>query len=208
MNSILDAIDAARLRNKQRDEMNAARRMTMPTMPTQTIQPITYLQNDDKDGYGAGVQDTRTPHEQYLDAVDFSGSIGSKVPVLGTVGNIVSDAYITKYERENPDKVVGGTRQSYLGRLYGSEYTPQELSQGGVTSIWDRVFGKPEEQQRGYGFFDRLFDTTPRFTSQRMDYIGSFPRGSDSGGRDDGSIGGYSRGSLSYDSATGPTGVA
>ena len=205
--NILEAIDAARIRNKQRDEMNAQRIPVAPAMQnpmTQVILP----QKSGGDGSGANVQDTRTPHEKYLDAVDFSGSIASKVPVLGTVGNILSDAYITNYERENPDKVVGGTRQSYLGRVYGSEYTPQELAQGGVTSIWDRLFGGPEEQKPGYGLFDRLFDTTPRFTPQRMDYIGSFPQGGDSGGRDDGSIGGYDRDDLSFDSATGPTGVA
>jgi len=206
MNSILDAIEAARARNKQRDEMNAQRIPVAAAMQNPMTQVILPQQaNGSRDNR---MQDTRTPHQKYLDAVDFSESIGSKIPVLGTVGNILSDAYITKYERENPDKVVGGTRQSYLGRLYGSEYTPQELAQGGVTSIWDRVFGGPEKQQPGYGFFDRLFDTTPRFTPQRMDYIGSFPQDNDGGGRDDGSIGGYERDDLSFDSATGPTGVA
>jgi len=146
MNSILDAIDAARLRNKQRDEMNAARRMnmsTMPTMPTQPIQPIIYPQNDGGDGGGVQVQDTRTEHEKYQDAVNFNANIAPMLGFAGTAMSALNDKMIKDYEQKYPSFAATGPRFSRLGTTPERGY-PQNAF---VPSLFERIFsGSPVQE--------------------------------------------------------------
>ena len=81
MASILEALEKAQERNKQRDVMNAQRQMpVLPIIPTNEVQPIRI----DTGGDGPPMTDTRTPHEMYLDAIDANQYVGA-VPVVGTV---------------------------------------------------------------------------------------------------------------------------
>ena len=61
MASILEALEMAQERNKQRDVMNTQRQMpVLPIIPTNDVQPIQI----DTGGDGGGFVDTRTPHQQ------------------------------------------------------------------------------------------------------------------------------------------------
>ena len=185
MASILEALEMAQQRNKQRDLMNSQRQMpVLPIIPTGQVQPIQL------DTGGGGRIDTRTPHEQYLDAIDMNKYVG--VSPGGMFLGALNDSLIKNYELENPDKVVGGGigKYSVLGRLRGE--------------------GQTEEEQAGTSLLDRISGNVPINWATQADYIGSFPEPqiSDGGGSEGGSIGGYKQKDLSFDSFAGPTGYA
>ena len=105
MASILEALEMAQQRNKQRDVMNTQRQMpVLPIIPTNEVKPIVLNTGG---GDGPPMTNTRTPHQMYLDAIDTNQYIGA-IPVVGTLIGALNDNYIENYERENPDKVVGG----------------------------------------------------------------------------------------------------
>jgi len=174
--------------------MNA---MRVPLIPvTQTIQqPMTQMDQDD----GFGIQDTRTEHQKYQDAIDANQYIGA-VPVVGPILGMINDAFIEDYETKNPNMVVGGPNKfSTVGKIQGKGLTVEEQLQAkGAGLGLGKALGFGEQAgQPGYTLLDRVFGTTPMNVAKEGDYIGVFP--SDSGGDDGGDIGGYSRESLSFD---------
>jgi len=198
MYSIMDAVEAASRRNEERDRMNA---MRVPLIPV--AQPIQQpmMQMDQGGGDSPGVEDTRTDHQKYQDAIDANQYIGA-VPVVGPVLGMINDAYIEDYETKNPDRVVGGPNKfSTFGRIAGKGLTVEEQMQAkGAGLGLGKALGFGEKAgQPGYTLFDRVFGTTPMNVAKEGDYIGVFPIDDDSGGSEGGPIGGYSQSSLSFD---------
>lgn len=192
----------AQQRNKQRDVMNTQRQMpVLPIIPTNEVQPIRI---DTGGGNGPAMTDTRTPHQQYLDAIDANQYVGA-IPVVGTLLGALNDNYIENYERENPDKVVGGgvSKYSMLGRIGGKGLTVEEQLQAKKEGLGlGKLFGGQDTPTgvtpAGYSLLDRITGNVPIDWSTQGDYIGSFPEGD--GGGDGGDIGGYDAGSLDYSS--------
>lgn len=177
-----------------RDQQNA---VPAPVMPTQApIIPIIPI-IPQSDGGNGGPVDTRTPHQQYLDAIDANKYVGA-IPVLGPVLSVMNDSYIENYEKQNPNMVVGGGLQKYstLGRAMGRGLTVEEQLEAEKAGLGlGKVFGfgdrKPSGQaQPGYSLFDRVFGTTPMNIARESNYIGvapnmtggGFETGGDSGG--------------------------
>ena len=213
MASILEALEMAQQRNKERDVMNIQRQMpVLPIIPTGQVQPIQL----DVGGSGNEVGGPpRTPHQQYLDAIDANQYVGA-IPVVGPVLGALNDSFIENYEKENPNKVVGGglSKYSALGRIQGKGLTVEEQLEAKRQGLGlGKVFGFGEEKsggglQPGLTLVDRLFGSTPMNVKNEMDYIGSFPQGGDGGGSEGGPIDGYKQEDLSFDSFAGPTGYA
>ena len=207
MYSIMDAVEAASRRNAERDRMNA---MRVPLIPvTQPIQqPM--MQMDQGDDSGLGVQDTRTEHQKYQDAIDANQYIGA-VPVVGPILGMINDAFIEDYEIKNPNMVVGGPNKfSTIGKMQGKGLTVEEQLQAkGAGLGLGKALGFGEQAgQPGYTLFDRVFGTTPMNVAKEGDYIGVFPGGGGGGGSEGGPIGGYEQEDLSFESVAGPTGYA
>ena len=211
MASILEALEMAQQRNKQRDVMNAQRQMpVLPIIPTNDVQPIRI---DTGGGDGPSMVDTRTPHEMYLDAIDANQYVGH-VPVVGPVLGYLNDQYIENYERKNPEMVVGGgiNKYSTLGRIGGKGLTVEEQLQAKKEGLGlGKLFGAQDNAAgvtpAGYSLLDRITGNVPINWATQGDYIGSFPQ--DTGGGDGGGdIGGYREEDLSYGSFAGPTGIA
>lgn len=119
MASILEALQAAQERNRERDVMNAQRQMPiLPIIDTSTIKPIV-LDTGGDGGDNNFVQDTRTPEQKYRDAVRINNSFVVGLPVIGTGIGLMNDYYIQEYEKENPNDIVAGQRYSTLGRILG-----------------------------------------------------------------------------------------
>ena len=212
MNTILDAIQAAQERNTREDRLRQLRQQEMaPVLPT-GVKPVLPLPQQ-SGGNGFDFEDTRTPHQQYLDAIDANQYIGA-VPVVGRVLGALNDSFIENYEMQNPNKVVGGglSKYSTLGRIAGKGMTVEEqieakkagLGLGKMLGFGDQKSGGGS--QPGYTLFDRIFGSTPMNIANEADYIGSFPQ--DGGGYEGGPIGGYEQEDLSFDSFAGPTGYA
>ena len=213
MASILEALEMAQQRNKERDVMNTQRQMpVLPIIPTGQVQP---MQLNVGGGDGPPITDTRTPHQQYLDAIDTNQYIGY-VPVVGPVLGALNDSFIENYEKQNPNKVVGGGLSKYttLGRIQGKGLTVEEqleAERAGLGLGKALGFGEKNEAgvaPAGYTMFDRIFGSTPMNIANEADYIGSFPQGGDGGGSEGGPIGGYKQEDLSFESFAGPTGYA
>jgi len=199
MASILEALEKAQERNRQRDVMNTERQMpVLPIIPTGQVQPI---QLDTGGGDGPPITDTRTPHQQYLDAIDANQYVGA-IPVVGTFIGALNDNYIENYERENPDKVVGGGvgKYSMLGRAGMKGLTVEEQLQAKRDGLGiGKMLTSEGPTPAGYSLLDRITGNVPIDWSTQADYIGSFPQDSGGDGGGDGNIGGYSRESLSFD---------
>ncbi len=213
MNSILDAVLAAQERNTREDRLRQLRQQEMaPVLPT-GVKPVLPLPQQDA-GDGPGYQDTRTLHEQYLDAIDANQYIGY-APVIGPVLGALNDNFIESYEKQNPNKVVGGglSKYSTLGRIGGKGLTVEEQMESKKAGLGlGKVFGFGDQKsgggaQPGYTLFDRVFGSTPMNIANEADYIGSFPQDG-GGGSEGGPIGGYEQEDLSFDSFAGPTGYA
>ena len=212
MNSILDAVLAAQERNTREDRLRQLRQQEMaPVLPT-GVKPIMPLTQGGSDG--GGFVDNRTPHQQYLDAIDANQYVGA-VPLIGPVLGALNDSMIESYERQNPNKVVGGglSKYSTLGRIVGKGLTVEEqveskkagLGLGKLLGFGDRKSGGG--MQPGYTLFDLVLGSTPMNIANEADYIGSFPQDG-GGGSEGGPIGGYEQEDLSFDSFAGPTGYA
>lgn len=177
MASILEALEMAQERNKQRDAMNAQRQMpVLPIIPTGEVQPIRL---DTGGGDGPPMVDTRTPHEMYLDAIDVNQWAGA-VPVVGTVIGALNDNYIANYERENPDKVVGGGvgKYSMLGRAGMKGLTAEEQVQAKREGLgFSKMLTSDGPAPAGYSLLDRITGNVPINWATQADYIGSFPEG-------------------------------
>ena len=210
MASILEALEMAQERNKQRDVMNTQRQMpVLPIIPTNDVQPIRI---DTGGGDGPPMVDTRTPHQQYLDAIDANQYIGA-IPVVGTLIGALNDNYIENYERENPDKVVGGGvgKYSMLGRAGMKGLTAEEQVQAKREGLgFSKMLTSDGPAPAGYSLLDRITGNVPIDWATQADYIGSFPEPqiSDSGGSEGGPIGGYEQEDLSFESFAGPVGYA
>jgi len=194
MASILEALEMAQQRNKERDVMNAQRQMPiLPIIDTGEVKPIVL----DTGGGGGGPdvyqQDMRTEQEKYNDLVA-SNKYASMVPVIGTGIGLFNDYQIDKMEKANPSlrpedpfSAKARERFSYAGRVSGYGYPQQEGKYH--TTLWDRITG---------------YDPTYAESLARTDYpIPTNTRNyntGDDGGDDNGGIGGYSRESLSFDS--------
>lgn len=211
MYSIMDAVEAAQRRTEERDAMN---RQRLPVVPVtnQPMQPI--IPVNQGGGDGPGIQDARTEHQKYQDAIDANQYIGA-VPVIGPVLGMMNDAFIEEYEAKNPNMVVGGPNKfSTYGRIQGKGLTVEEqleAEKAGLGLGKMLGFGEQNEMgvsQPGYTLFDRVFGTTPMNVAAESDYIGVFPGGGDGGGSEGGPIGGYEQEDLSFDSFAGPTGYA
>jgi len=210
MASILEALEMAQQRNKQRDLMNTQRQMpVLPIIPTNEVKPIVL---DTGGGDGPTMTDTRTPHQMYLDAIDANQYVGS-IPVVGTVLGALNDSYIQTYERENPDKVVGGGvgKYSMLGRAGMKGLTVEERLQAEREGLgFGKMLTSEGPTPAGYSLLDRITGNVPINFATQADYIGSFPEPqiSDGGGSEGGPIGGYEQEDLSFDSFAGPVGYA
>jgi hypothetical protein len=192
MASILEALEMAQQRNKERDVMNTERRMPiLPIIPTGEVKPIVL---DTGGGGGPDVyqQDTRTEQEKYNDLVA-SNKYAPMVPVVGTALGLLNDYQIEKMEKANPSlrpedpfSAKARERFSYAGRVAGYGYPQQEGKYH--TSLWDRITG---------------YDPTYAESLARTNYpVPTNTRNYNNGGGDgggDGNIGGYSRESLSFD---------
>lgn len=150
MNTILDAIDAARKRNKLRQEQGMTAQSVQAT-PVVSAAPRSMFPVIAQSGEGKAPEstpDTRTAAEKYADAVAVgkSGILGA-IPVAGTVLSALNDKAIADYEKANPDaiddpySVANRGRFSTIGQvLQGRGYPTQ---QGRLaTSIFDRIFGR------------------------------------------------------------------
>ena len=210
MSGILEALEMAQQRNKERDLFNAERRTpVLPIIPTNNVEPIELNLNVDGDGPPI---DTRTPHEMYLDAIAVNQSPAIGMPVLGTTIGAINDAYIEDYERKNPDKVTGGgiNKYSMLGRAMGRGLTPEQRVQSRMEGLGISKQFEPGKTPPGYSLLDRLTGNVPIDYVTQGDYIGSFPEQqiSDDDGTEGGPIGGYRQEDLSFDSFAGPVGYA
>ena len=216
MASILEALEMAQQRNKQRDVMNTQRQMpVLPIIPTGQVQPVQL--NVGGNGGDGPVIDTRTPHQQYLDAIDTNQYVGA-IPVVGPALGVLNDSFIENYEKENPDKVVGGglSKYSTIGRMQGRGLTVEEQLEAEKAGLgFGKALGFGEKNEAGvapagYTMFDRIFGRTPMNIGNEADYIGSFPESqiSNDGGSEGGPIGGYEQEDLSYDSFAGSVGYA
>lgn len=153
MASILEALEMAQQRNKERDEFNAQRGMpVLPLIPTGPLPSP--MQNLYDSGDGAPKGPVKTPHEQYLDAVSANQWVNA-VPVVGPVLGYMNDAYIENYEKENPNMVVGGgiNKYSTLGRIAGKGLTVEEQLEAEKAGLGiGKAFGfgdrKPNGQAR------------------------------------------------------------
>jgi len=117
MSGILQALEMAQQRNKQRDVMNAQRQMpVLPIINTADVKPI--ILDTGGDGGDTYVKDTRTPDQRYRDAVSMNKYVGA-VPVVGSALGLLNDYQIREYELQNPDKIPAGQRYSTLGRIMG-----------------------------------------------------------------------------------------
>lgn len=202
MASILEALEMAQERNKQRDVMNAQRQMpVLPIIPTNEIKPI---QIDTGGGYdGPPAVDTRTEIEKYNDLVAANQFV-PYVPVVGTGLGLLNDYQIAKMEEENPDLMPENPfskkareRFSHAGRIVGYGYPTQEGKMH--TSLWDRITGVDPTWAESLARTDYPVEQNKR----------NYNLSNDSGGdNDNGNIGGYSRDDLSYDSFSGPVGYA
>jgi len=193
MASILDALEMAQQRNRQRDVMNTQRQMpVLPIIPTNDVQPIQINNGGD----GPPMTNTRTPHQQYLDAVGANQWVGN-VPVVGPVLGALNDNYIQNYEAENPDMVVGGgiNKYSTLGRIGMKGLTAEEQVQAKREGLgFGKLFGAEDRPNgvtpAGYSLFDRITGNVPIDWATQSDYIGvapemtggGFETGGDSGG--------------------------
>lgn len=210
MASILEALEMAQQRNKERDVMNTQRQMpVLPIIPTNEVKPIVL---DTGGGDGPPITDARTPHQQYLDAIDTNQYIGA-VPVVGTLIGALNDNYIENYERENPDKVVGGGvgKYSMIGRAGMKGLTVEEQLQAKRDGLGiGKMLTSEGPTPAGYSLLDRITGNVPIDWATQADYIGSFPEPqiSDSGGSEGGPIGGYKQEDLSFESFAGPVGYA
>ena len=150
MNTILDAIDAARKRNKLREEQGMTAQSVQAT-PVVSAVPRSMFPIMPQSGEGKAPEstpDTRTAAEKYSDAVAVgkSGILGA-VPVVGTVLGALNDKVIADYEKANPDaiddpySVANRGRFSTIGQvLQGRGYPTQQGRP--ATSIFDRIFGR------------------------------------------------------------------
>ena len=210
MASILEALEMAQQRNKERDVMNTQRQMpVLPIIPTGQVQPI---QLNVGGGDGPPITDTRTPHQMYLDAIDVNQYAGA-IPVVGTLIGALNDNYIENYERENPDKVTGGGvgKYSMIGRAGMKGLTVEEQLQAKRDGLGiGKMLTSEGPTPAGYSLLDRITGNVPIDWATQADYIGSFPEPqiSDSGGSEGGPIGGYEQEDLSFDSFAGPVGYA
>ena len=166
---ILEALEMAQKRNKERDVMNTQRQMpVLPIIPTGEVQPIRL---DTGGGDGPPMTDTRTPHQQYLDAIDANQYVGA-IPVVGTFLGAMNDSYIENYERENPDKITGGgvNKYSMSGRAMGRGLSPEEEKMAEEAGLGLR-------RGASYGLLDRITGNVPINWATQGDYMGSFPEG-------------------------------
>lgn len=210
MSGILEALEMAQQRNKERDVMNAQRQMpALPIIPTNDVQPIRI---NTSGGDGPTMTDTRTPHDMYLDAIAVNQSPAIGMPVLGTAIGAINDAYIEDYERKNPDKVTGGgiNKYSMVGRVMGRGLTPEQRVQSRLEGLGISKQFESGKTPPGYSLLDRLTGNVPIDYATQGDYIGSFPEQqiSDDDGTEGGPIGGYKQEDLSFDSFAGPVGYA
>ena len=210
MSGILEALEMAQQRNKERDVMNAQRQMpALPIIPTNDVQPIRI---NTSGGDGPTMTDTRTPHDMYLDAIAVNQSPAIGMPVLGTAIGAINDAYIEDYERKNPDKITGGgiNKYSMVGRVMGRGLTPEQRVQSRLEGLGISKQFESGETPPGYSLLDRLTGNVPIDYVTQGDYIGSFPEQqiSDDDGTEGGPIGGYKQEDLSFDSFAGPVGYA
>jgi len=144
MASILEALEKAQERNRQRDVMNTERQMpVLPIIPTGEVQPI---QLNTGGGDGPNIQDNRTEMEKYNDLVS-ANQLVPNLPVIGTGLGLLNDYQINKMEEENPAlrpenpfSKKARERFSYAGRVLNAYGYP---TQGGKThtTIWDRITG-------------------------------------------------------------------
>jgi len=207
MYSIMEAVEAAQRRTEERDRLNQQRSPFLPV-----VQPIAepMLQMDMGGGDGPGIQDTRTEHQKYQDAIDANQYIGA-IPVVGPILGMLNDSFIENYEAQNPNMVVGGPNKfSTIGRVGGKGLTVEEqLAAKGAGLGLGKALGFGDQAgQPGYTLMDRVFGTTPMNVAKEGDYIGVFPGGGDGGGSEGGPIGGYEQEDLSFESFAGPTGYA
>ena len=192
MASILEALEMAQERNKQRDAMNAQRQMpVLPIIPTAEVQPH-WLDTGGGGGDGFPKVDTRTEIEIYNDLVA-ANQIMPYVPVVGTGLGLLNDYQIDKMEKENPSLMPENPfskkareRFSHAGRITGYGYPTQEGKMH--TTLWDRITGVDPT------WAESLARTDYPIPVQNRNYNLGDGNGGDSGG-----IGGYSRESLSYD---------
>ena len=145
MASILEALEMAQQRNKERDVMNTERRMPiLPIIDTGEVKPIV-LDTGGGDGPDVYQQDTRTEQEKYNDLVA-GNKYAPMVPVVGTALGLLNDYQIDKMEKANPSlrpedpfSAKARERFSYAGRVAGYGYPQQEGKYH--TSLWDRITG-------------------------------------------------------------------
>lgn len=130
MASILEALEMAQQRNKQRDVMNAQRNApVLPIIPTGEIKPITL----DTAGDGYQPADTRSEHEKYQDMVTFNTKIA---PVLGAPGMMLAslnDRKMREYEQRFPAFAARGPR-------FGKSEVPGQR----VPTLFERLFSGQE----------------------------------------------------------------
>lgn len=112
MNSILDAIDAARKRNIMRDQANDR---AMPVVP-QAQNPMLTFAEPNMLGQGSNdtpAPDTRSPAQMYSDAIGFNKSPMSALPGIGLPIGLVNNAFIADYEKNNPNKASKDPNRMY-----------------------------------------------------------------------------------------------
>lgn len=199
MASILEALEMAQQRNKQRDVMNTQRQMpVLPIIPTNEVKPIVL---DTGGGDGPPTVDTRTEIEKYNDLVA-ANQVVPYVPVIGTGLGLLTDYQIEKMEKENPSlrpenpfSQKARERFSHAGRIMGYGYPTQEGKMH--TSLWDRITGIDPT------FAESLARTDYPIPVQNRNYNLGDGDGGDSGG-----IRGYEQEDLSFESFAGPVGYA
>ena len=150
MNTILDAIEAARQRNllRQQQGMTAQQPQQVQAVTSAAPRSMYPIVNTGEGRAPEQTVDNRTAAEKYADAVAIgkSGILGA-VPVVGSVLGVLNDKVIADYEKQNPSaiddpySIANRGRFSTIGQIvFGRGYPTQQ----GIpaTSVFDRLFGR------------------------------------------------------------------
>lgn len=131
MASILEALEMAQQRNKQRDLMNIQRQMpVLPIIDTSTVKPIVLDTGGGGENY---TPDTRTDHQKYQDMVTFNTKVA---PVLGAPGMMLAslnDRKMRAYEDRFPAFAAKGPR-----------FAQSDVPGQRVPSLFERLFSGQE----------------------------------------------------------------
>ena len=110
MNAILESI----LRQQQPSMVQRQANMPpLPPIPQQPSMMDPYVDSSNGGGNDPVNQDNRTPDQMYSDAIAMNKSPVVGMPVVGMPIGLMNNAFITDYEKKNPDKAVKDPNRMY-----------------------------------------------------------------------------------------------